>query len=38
MLFELFRGKGGSQVETIEAQTGEMFATTNGHSGWRSMP
>jgi phosphate uptake regulator len=29
MVFELFRGKGGSQVETIEAQIGEMLATTN---------
>jgi phosphate transport system protein len=29
MVFELFRGRGGSQVETIEAQIGEMLATTN---------
>jgi phosphate uptake regulator len=28
MVFEFFRGKGESQVETIEAQIGEMLATT----------
>lgn len=29
MVFELFKGKGDSQVETIEAQIAEMLATTN---------